>query len=169
MAITFRDVRQLDQADEYERRAIEFARAAGSQRLLAMARVGRAELSLLRGDARVAEAAARVALAEYGAIPDPAGEADALRLIGAACATLGAPVQALAALNDAVELAAEHGSALVEAEARRTRAEILEAAGKRPEARADAAAAIAIFDRLGAASEREMLERWTRSLGAEPE
>ncbi|HEX6536795.1 MAG TPA: tetratricopeptide repeat protein [Gemmatimonadaceae bacterium] len=164
MAITYRDARQLERADEYESRAIEFAREAGSARLLAMARAGRAELSLLRGDARLADAGASMAAQEYGAIPDPVGEADALRLVGAARAARGEVENALRALDRALGLAHEHGSVLIEAEALRTRAELHRAVGRSAEARADADAARAIFDRLGADEERDAVERLLASL-----
>lgn len=43
MAISFRDLGQLEEAERHKRRAIEFAHQAGSAQVLAMARVGRAE------------------------------------------------------------------------------------------------------------------------------
>ena len=159
MAITFRDVQQLEEADEYELRAIEYAREAGSAKLLAMARVGRAELCLLRGDARLANAGASIAAAEYAAIPDPIGEADALRLVGASHAALGEWADALHALERAVTLARQHGSALVEAEALSARARLHASAGSPERARVDAADALAIYERLGAAAECEGVER----------
>ncbi|MGI9078436.1 MAG: tetratricopeptide repeat protein [Gemmatimonadaceae bacterium] len=157
MAITFRDLRQLEDADEYERRAIEFARQEGNARLQAMAQVGRAELCLLRGDADLAHAEARRAARDYAAIPDTIGEADALRLAGAARAAAGDVDDALSALNSAVGLAREHGSALIEAEALRTRAEVMQFMRQIPEAQADARAALAIYTRLGAEVECEAL------------
>jgi tetratricopeptide (TPR) repeat protein len=164
MAIIYRDARRLDQADEYERRAIEFARQAQDPRLPAAARAARAELSLLRGEARVAEAGARIAAREYAAIPDPAGEADALRLMGAARAALGSVDGALEALNRAVALAQEHGSALVEAESRRARAELFATQDLLEEARNDAVAAIVIYQRLGASAECGILQKWLADL-----
>jgi hypothetical protein len=53
---------------------------------------------------------------------------------------------------------------LIEAEALRTRAELHRSAGRPADARADAEAARAIFDRLGAADEREAVERLLASL-----
>ena len=159
MAITFRDVRQLDQADEYERRAIEFAREAANPRLEAMARSGRAEVCLLRGDARLAEAGAQRAAYEFASIPDPVGEAEALLLIGIARTHLGKRDEAEAALDRAVSLARQYGNALIEAESLRARAELL--ASQRTaavRARADAEGAIAIYARLGAHKERDALQ-----------
>jgi tetratricopeptide (TPR) repeat protein len=154
MAITYRDVRNLGEADECERRAMEYAREAGSARLAAMAQAGRAELSLLRGDPELAHAGARRAASEYAAVPDPIGEADALRLAGAARLASGAVAEAVEALDRAVALARTHESALVEAEALRARAEARAAAGERAGAISDAEGAVALFERLGATEER---------------
>lgn len=160
MAITFRDLGQLDQADQHEQRAIEFAQEAGNRRLLAMARVGRGELSLLRGEPRVAEAVAQLAARECANIPDRVGEADALRLAGRAGTVLGAHAEALSALDRAVQLAHQEGSVLVEAEALRARAELFLARREPERARADASDALALYNRLGAAAESAALRRW---------
>jgi len=164
IAITYRDARRLAEAEEYERRAVEFAREAGNPRMLAMARAGRAELSLMRGDADLARAGASMAAMEYAAIPDPAGEADALRLLGAARAELGETEPAMQALDRALALAREHGSALVEAETRSAMARLRESGGDREAARDDALAALEIFTRLGAAAERDSMEALLREL-----
>lgn len=166
MAITHRDSRQLESADECERRALEYAREAGSARLQAMAQVGRAELSLLRGDARLADAGARRAAAEYAAIPDPVGEADAMRLAGAARAALGAYADALAALERAIALARAHASALVEAEALATRARLRAETGDRDAAHDDAAAAAHIFEAMGAQEELDAVRALAERLRA---
>jgi tetratricopeptide (TPR) repeat protein len=165
MAITYRDIDQLDEADRCELRAIEFAREAGSVQLLAVARAGRAELALRKGDARTAEAGARLAVSEYAGIPDPVGEADALRIVGSARTAAGEPDRALQALDRAVELATTHASALIEAECRRGRAEAYGALGRLPEARTDAAASIAVFERLGATADAAALHAWVARLG----
>jgi len=164
MAISFRDLRQLDEADNHERRAIEFAREGASPQLLAMARAGRAELSLLRGEPHVAEAEARLAVEDYGSVADPVGQADALRVVGLARLALGARKDALAALDHSVELARAHGSALVEAEGLRARAELWAAAGRTDRARADAATAAGLYERLGAETEHEAVMAWCKSI-----
>ncbi|MBA2459290.1 MAG: tetratricopeptide repeat protein [Gemmatimonadales bacterium] len=168
MAISFRDLRQLDEADSHERRAIEFAREGESPQLLAMARAGRAELSLLRGEPHVAEAEARRAVEDYGAVDDPVGQADALRVVGLARLALGAPKDAMAALDQSVELASAHGSALVEAEGRRARAELLAAAGRIGQARADAETAADLYRRIGAETERAAVTAWCKGLTDSP-
>ena len=165
MALALRELAQLDAAEKQERRAIEFAREAGNGRLLAMAHVGRAELLLRRGNAVVAEAGARLGAEEYAAIPDAVGEADALRLAGAARTALGHLAAARQALDRAVDLASGHGSALIEAEARAARARLAAAEGNADGVRADVAAALALFERLGAVDDRTALERWLRDVG----
>jgi tetratricopeptide (TPR) repeat protein len=167
MAITFRDVGQLDRADEYERRAIDFAREAESARLVALARLGRAEVYLRKGDARLAEAGARRAARDFRDVPDPISEADALRLAGVACHALGKLADARAALDAALSLAREHGGALNEAETLRARAELAAATGDRGAARDDASAALEIFTRLNAEEERLTLARWLDSLASQ--
>lgn len=164
MAITYRDLGKLEPADRYERRAIDYARQAGSPRLLAMAHVGRADLSLRRGEAAVAEAGARMGAAQYAAVGDQLGEADALRLAGAARTALGSLAEARHALDRAVLLAAEHESPLVEAEAREARARLAAVERDWASLRADAEAAIALLDGLGAVLERDALARWYQDL-----
>ena len=166
MAITYRQLEQIDQSDEYEQRAIEFAREAGSAWLVAVARVGRAELSLRRSDARLAAASARRAAEDFAELSDPTMEADALRLAGVACAALGDVDHARQALNQAVVLARRHGNALIEAEARRARATLAAGEGEAEKAREDARAAAALFERLDAGPERDALERWIQELDA---
>jgi len=159
MGITFRQIGQLDPADEYERRAIEFANEAADSRLVAMARVGRAEVALQAGDAHLAEMGARVAAQQFASIPDPIGEADAMRLVGVACRAAGKFVEAGVALDTAVQLSQKHGSPLVEAESLHARAELAIVARSPHHARPDAERALEIFTRLGATEERTAVER----------
>jgi tetratricopeptide (TPR) repeat protein len=164
MAITFRQLGQLTRADECERRAIELAREAGSIRLLALASVGRAEISLVQGDVRLAEAAAMRAVGQFAAIPDPIQQCGALRVVGEARLAQGRPEAAKRVLDEALDLARAHGAALDEAEILRVRATERLSAGDTEAARSDASAAIAIFSRLNAGDERSTLERWLDSL-----
>jgi tetratricopeptide (TPR) repeat protein len=159
MAITFRDVGKLDDADEHERRTIEYATGAGIPRLAAMGRIGRAEIALRRDDAQLAEMAARLAADELARLDDPLNEGDARRLVGAACAAQHAYASALDAFGQALDIARARGHALNEAETLRDRALMRVAQGKHDLAIEDARAAIAIFDRLGAHAEHEALER----------
>ncbi|MFN2566088.1 MAG: tetratricopeptide repeat protein [Gemmatimonadaceae bacterium] len=160
MAISCRDLGQLDRSEECERRAIAYAREARNASLVALARLGRAELSFRARDARLAEVGARRAAADFAALPDRIREADALRLVGAATLAQGKTDAASEALERAIELARAHGSALVEAEVLRVRAELRAAAGARAAARADAEAAAALYESLGAAAERQAVLAW---------
>jgi tetratricopeptide (TPR) repeat protein len=164
MAISYRHLGQLDRSDEYEQRAIGYASECANASLLALARLGRAEVSLQAGDARLAEVGAQLAASEFSGIPDPIREADAQRLLGAARLALRKYNEANAALARALELARAHGSALVEAEALRTNAELLAATGDRVRAREDAQLAAETFTRLGALALRDEVVRWLAEL-----
>jgi tetratricopeptide (TPR) repeat protein len=160
VAIAYRHLEQLDWADEHERRAIEFARQAANDHLVALARVGRAEVSLRRGDAALAEVTASRAARDLAAVPDPSRQADALRLCGVARLVLGRMDDAREALDAAVALASAHGSALIEAECLRARAELSGATGAWADALRDAGQAAEIFERLGNVAEGETMKAW---------
>jgi ATP/maltotriose-dependent transcriptional regulator MalT len=122
-----------------------------------MGRTGRAEIALRRGDAAFAESTARLATEELAVLGDPLNEADAYRVVGAACAVQERDEDALAAFARALEIAREHGHALNEAETLRDRLDVLLRAGARDRAREDGKAAIALFEKLGAVAECEAL------------
>ena len=157
LAITYRDLGELEEADDHELRAIEHATDGGVPRLAAMGRVGRAEVALRRGDAALAETTARMAREEFARLGDPQNEADASRLVGAACSAQRHYVEAHEAFDRALAIARERGHALNEAETLRDRAETWLAQGRTAQAVADARIAISIFDRLGATQARDAL------------
>jgi tetratricopeptide (TPR) repeat protein len=157
MAHIFRDIGELDEADEHERRAIDYAHDGGTPRVAAMGRTGRAEIALLRGDAPLAETTARLAVEELKALADPLNEADAHRVVGVACAAQQRYDGALSALAQALEIARAHGHALNEAEALRDRVPVRVRRGERDLALEDARAALAIFEKLGATAECDAL------------
>lgn len=148
MAMTYRELGHLTEAEASERQALALARAAREPRVERMARVGLAELALLRGNARAADRRATRAAVACASGLDPVGEADALRLVGAARAALGAVDDALAALDRAISLARHHGAPLIEAEAYRVRATLYANLGMASQAEKDTAAADAIFARM---------------------
>jgi tetratricopeptide (TPR) repeat protein len=162
MAISFRDSGDLESADEHELRAIEFAREAANPMLLAQARLGRAEISLRKGDAAFAEAAAVRAASDFADLPEPIQEADALRLVGVAALAQGKLIVAQASLDSALRLARKTGSALNEAEILQARSELHLRLGNRERMREDALAAIAIFERLRANYDQKMLSDWLK-------
>ncbi|HEX6536793.1 MAG TPA: tetratricopeptide repeat protein [Gemmatimonadaceae bacterium] len=141
IAITYRDMRCYPQAEHHERRALALARDARDPRVEQMARVGLAELALLRGNARGADGEATRAAVACASAPDPIGEADALRVVGEARAAIGARDEALDVLERAVALARRHGHSLIESEALRARAHLFAACGLDSAARADAESA----------------------------
>ena len=160
LAITQRDLGMLARADECERRAIEYAAEAQTPRMASMARLGRAEIALRRGDALLAEATARRSIRELADSGDRATEADAHRLAGAACAAQGRIDDARMAFAQALGLARADGFALVEAETLRDRARAWAADGQWGAARTDAMEALEGLRRLGAAPACAELERW---------
>jgi tetratricopeptide (TPR) repeat protein len=164
LAITLRDLGQLDEADRQERRAIAFAEEAGHRQVGAMARAGRAELGLRRGEPEVAAAGARLAAREYLRLGEPVGEADALRLLGMAATVLGSLAEARSAIDRGLKLADRYGSLLLKAEALRARAGVLLQAGETHHAARAVADARALLDELGATAEREALDRWWSSV-----
>jgi len=157
LAITYRDLGELEEADEHELRAIEHAIDGGVPRLAAMGRIGRAEVALRRGDAAFAESTARIAREEFARLGDAQNETDAWRLVGAACLAQGRHGDAHEAFAIALEIARARGHALNEAETLRDRATLYLTEGEVTSAGDDARAAIAIFDRLGAHRESDAL------------
>ena len=160
IAITFRDLGDLERADENELRAIEFARDAANPTLVAQARLGRAELGYRKGDAAFAEATASRVAADFANLAEPIQEADALRLVGLAALAQDKLAVAGEALDRALELARRTGGALGEAEVLQGRASLRLREGDRAGMRADARAAIAIFARLQATCDVTALTEW---------
>ena len=162
MALSFRHLGQLARASEYEQRAIAYATESGNAALIALAWRGRAELSLLAGDARLAEVGALRAASAFAQMPDAIREADALRVVGAARLTLGRTAEARSALDRGLELARQHGSKLVEGEILRVLAECLTKMSDRESARRQLAIAIGIFESLGAEDQHREATEWAK-------
>lgn len=160
IAITLRDLGQYEEADRYERRAIEFAADVGNTRLGAMARAGRAEICLRRGEAAVAAAEARRALTDYQEIGDQMGEADGHRVLGLALLALGANSEASQQIVASLELATRAGASLLQAEALAAHARVALAQGDRDRAAIDVEQASAVYQALGADGDRAALEHW---------
>jgi len=164
MALSFRHLGRLEQASDYEQRAMQYATECANGPLVALAWRGRAELSLLSGDARLAEVGAERAAAQFARVPDPIREADALRVVGAARLTLGRLADARSVLERALRLAREHGSRLVEGETLRVLAECFVRLGDREGARRELATAIGIFEVLGAEQQRSEAVHWASAV-----
>jgi len=166
IAITYRDIGALEEADEYERRAIDYAADGVAPRVAAMGRIGRAEIALRRGDPQFAKGTSERAAVELARLHDPVNEADAHRLVASASATMGRIAEAEAAFERALAIARAGGHMLIEAETLRDRARALQAQGRSADARVDTDGAIVLFERLGATSEVDALRR-LRSDGRE--
>lgn len=160
MGISFRQLGALERADEHERRAIDFAREAASIRLEALARLGRAEISLARGDAELAAATATRVADAFGEIPDPIQQAGALRVLGMARMAAQSYGAAAGVLSESLRLARQCGSSLDQAETLRALAYLASASGDPVRADVYAHAAMAIFERLGAKEECDLLSAW---------
>ncbi len=167
MAITHRDRGELGEADEWERRSAEYARDAEQERLLALARLGRAEIALRRRDFALAATAARRLAVEFDRLGDRIRAADAIRLEGAASTGLRHFDRARALLDRALEMAREIGALLNVAESLRARAELAAAMGRKDEAVSDARSAVEAYRALGAMRESEALMRWLAQLTAD--
>ena len=152
IAIVYRDLGDLPAADEHEMRAIEFAQQAGAGRLEMMARVGRAELALRRGDFPLASVAALAAGRTSAANGDRETQADALRCAGEASTALGEHDEARRLLDEAIAVAEGAGQALMQAEALLASARLSQKVGEPQRARDEAARAMDSFQRLGAQS-----------------
>jgi len=159
IAITYRDLGKLAEADEYERRAMDYAAEGVAPRVAAMGMIGRAEIALRRGDPQLARGTSERAAAELERLHDPVNEADARRLAATAAAELGQFDDAESAFEHALSVARTGGHALIEAETLRDRARVYLTRGRQTEARRDAEAAVALFERLGAASEVTALRK----------
>jgi len=160
MAITFRDLGHLARADECERWAIDHAEQGQDEHLATLARLGRAEVGLRAGDVALAESAGRSLAQAFDRLGDPIGQADAHRLVGAACTAQGKLGAARAALDTALALARTYGGALPEAETLRACAELAYARGDRADTLRRAEEAFAVYARLGATDEARRLIAW---------
>jgi tetratricopeptide (TPR) repeat protein len=157
IAITYRDIGELEEADEYERRAMDYAAAGVAPRVAAMGLIGRAEVALRKGDPQFARGTALRAAGELNELHDPMNEADAHRLVGTAATALRRFAEADIAFGRALSIARERGHTLIEAETLRDRARGMFARGAYADARADAETATTLFEKLGATSEVEAL------------
>ncbi len=164
MAISYLYLDKLTQADECELHAIEFAREVSAVRLAALARIGRADVALRRGDAEIAYVTALRVAIECHALADPAGAADGLRVVGLACIARGELVDAAVALTHAWQLAVRCANAVLSADALRAYAQLAVARGSIGGARRHANTALDLYKRAGAIADYEALSQWRAAL-----
>ena len=159
LAITLRHRGQLDEADSHERQAINHSSEGRNATLESLARLGLGEVALARHDAPLAEAMARHAAKRFVASADPLRQADALRVLGAACLAQQKLAAAEDALHEACQLAVAAGARLLEAEIRRLKTELLFGARRTDQAKREAAAAARLFEEVGSAAKAEEARR----------
>jgi len=161
LAISLRHRGQLHVAEDHERQAISYACEARNATLECLARLGLGEIALARNDARLAEAMARHAANQFVASNDRLREADALRVLAAACLAQDNLSAAEDALHRACHLAVTNGARLLEAEIRRLNTELLFAAGHGEQAMREASEAARLFEEVGSSAKAaEARGRW---------
>ena len=168
IAITFRDLEQLDEADAHEQRTIAYASAGQVPRLVVMGHIGRGEIALRRGDPELAIATAQHAVRELGQLRDPLNEADAWRLLACALCQADRLDDSREAFARALSLARTHGHVFNEAETLRDRMRLWVRMLQRSSALNDGAASLALFRRLGATREVEALTRRIKEVRGAP-
>ncbi len=158
LGIVYRDLGYWRESEHQYRHALKRARQLDDDRLAAMARAGRAEISHLRGDQVYAIAEAGHALEAFAKIGDELGRAEALRLLGSIALAQAEWKTAARHLNRALKLSREHSNPLLEAEILEERS-VLHSNTDRPAlAHADLEVAAAIYRRLGATKRFERVD-----------
>lgn len=164
LGISYRTRGELNAADEAERRAIEYANEAGMPRIAAMAQVGRAEISLRRGDFAWARATAARAAVVFESIPDYLLLADALRVQADAADRLQLMAIADVAIARALEIARTHEHRTQEAQALQTKAQMMVRRGDVTSARSLGVQAREAFSQLGSVSAAEEMVEFLAGL-----
>lgn len=164
IAISLRTRGELDAAEDAERRTIEFANEAGNSRLATMAMVGRAEISLRRGDFAWARATAMRAAAVFATLPDFLLQADALRVLADAADRMALSTDADDAIAVALQLARTHAHRTQEAQALQTQAQMMLRRGETDAARTIGAEAREAFSELGSVTAAEEMAEFLARL-----
>ena len=126
---------------------------------MAMAQVGRAEISLRRDDPAWARATAARAVEVFSSLPDYLLQADAIRVYADASDRLGLADEADESLARALALSRSHEHRTQEAQTLQTSARILARRGSFAQARSSAGEARELFARLGSiVAAEEMVE-----------
>lgn len=167
IAVTLIESGNLDEAEEWDRRAMAFAREMGNDRLLAYALGGRAEVRLLKEDYDLARVLASRAADAFRALQDVASEAHALRLYGQALHGQQAYTPALETLSSAIALAQDSAVRRIVGECRLARARCLIDLGDKAAAHADLVAALEDFAALGASDKQQQVRRLLRALSVD--
>ncbi len=149
--VCFRDLERFDEAVRSFRRASELSESIGYGFLAGLARAGRAEVELLKGNVDFGRQLAERGLHQIRDVGDPISEAEALRVLGLAeAADPSTRDEGLRDLRGALETARSTGSTLLEGEIERDLAGLLLEDDRREEAGERLESALELFDRVGA-------------------
>lgn len=127
LAISYREMGFADEAGAAFRQALEFARADGSQDEVARIEQEWALLEAMRDDGRLAQVMAERSLRRFRELGEPAGEGDALRVLGIVALWDGRLEEARERLDEAAAIARERHLRLLEAETLEARAALADA------------------------------------------
>ena len=158
LAITYRDQGLLDDAMEAADAAVREAERLGNQRFKAQALAGRAEVRIAQGEAGLAIAEVKRALAVHRELKDAVRETEDLRILAAALGMVGETEEATSLFRDVIDRATENQRPLLVAIAQRDLAHMLAREGDATAAKKMAQAARAAFQRLGAKVEIQRLD-----------
>ena len=168
-AIAYREQGAFDRALAEADRAVAEAEGAGDDTLRATALRGRAEIRAACGELGLAWLELQRIREVRVRVPDPAGEAEDLRVTAGVLAAEGNLVAAERTLREVIVQAEGHGRPHLLADATRDLAMVLRRIGRNAEAREAARTAKAIFTQLGAEGEiRNLaLHEWDDDFAAE--
>ncbi len=150
LAISYREMGFPNEAGAAFRQALEFARADGSEDEVGRIEQEWALLEAMRGDGRLARVTAERSLRRFRELGEPAGEGDALRVLGVVALWDGRLEEARQRLAEAATIARERHLRLLEAETLEARAALAEAARENDSAAALRCDAERIFAELHA-------------------
>jgi len=123
----------FDQADQCFRKAMQLATSIDDQHYRALCLINHCEVFLARRDFRAAKRQAETAIAILDDIGQPRHKADAYKVLGIVYRETNRPQLAEARLQDAIRMAVESGSVLLQAEASRELALLARSLGRAQE------------------------------------
>jgi putative nucleotidyltransferase with HDIG domain len=147
------DQQQWELADRYFHSSLALADSLGDVRLRGLCLLNRTEVFIARQRFEEARVSAEDALRMFDELDARAQKADAYKFLGVVYRETSRPVLAEARLKSAIQLAAECGSLLGEAEASRELARLHQSMGRNQEALSLLNAARGLFVRLEAAGD----------------
>jgi len=160
LAVSYQDQGDLAKALETEERALKEATAAGDLALVALVQGGRAQIRLAMGETELARREIERALAMHREVGNVVGEAEDLRVLAGVLEQSSQLEEAEAMLRDVTARATTLERPLLAAQARRDLSRLLHRQGREEEAQEAARRARDGFEKLGAVTEVERLEKF---------